>query len=422
VNQTPVPLTGLPDGVVALPPTKADGTLARDRRGRVKTGTSVTLTAAYPADDPVTTSGFTDRDALWAARARRSLDAWTSRYGPDAPERVHAAIRAGLVTAKAATVDGIRLGEIRRTYPTTAAAAWADGRLSATSDATGTAAGTARAAADQIRDLDPGLAQTLSQATGREPHLPVWIAAAHDLATGVSHDGPRAFNQHHFQDTKAYTNPESILTDAGAAPETLDTLGLTRTRFLGLAGTVTATHPAGATLTLTGAPGPTILRIDPNSPWTLTVHPNTRALLVVENLQAAETTAVEHPDCITVYTNGQPSPAVLTAIHDLAAQTPLTVIATDADLGGVRIAARIHDALPPHVLRFMADPADVTSVRGEPFTQTVLDLLRRHGQRPDLIGHFADRIATRGYRVEQEAAICAAVTAVLTRSTRATNE
>ena len=72
------------------------------------------------------------------------------------------------------------------------------------------------------------------------------------------------------------------------------------------------------------------------------VNEGARALLLVENLQAAETACDMFPDVAVIWFAGQPADAVLAVCVSAARQTSGPIlVAPDADLGGVRIANRL---------------------------------------------------------------------------------
>ena len=107
-----------------------------------------------------------------------------------------------------------------------------------------------------------------------------------------------------------------------------------------------------------------------------------------------------------------PRPAaepVLDLIRQAAQSVNQVVICPDADLGGIRIAARIHDSLPPGTRRVIVDAGTAAHDRGDPFSSTTRDLIAAAAQRRDAVGAFAAGCLARGYAVEQEAPTRAAL-------------
>lgn len=82
------------------------------------------------------------------------------------------------------------------------------------------------------------------------------VEAHKDELAGTTHDGPRAFSQTHFGDTKVRDAAPAILAAAGAAPATLAALGLTRSPYLGLGGAIAVVTSNGLPLDLRTLAGP----------------------------------------------------------------------------------------------------------------------------------------------------------------------
>lgn len=280
----------------------------------------------------------------------------------------------------------------------------------------------AQALSGNVRDLDGGLADALADARGHEAaSLPVLVAAAEDLLAGAVHDGPRAFSQAHFGDTKARDDAPVILIAAGASPLTLGALGLVRSPYLGLGGCVGVTGASGTTTDLRAFPGPVRFRIgtDPFHAQLLDDH-GPIELAVVENLQAAETICDSHGTTLAVaWCAGQPADRPLAIITALAARAPRVLIATDADWGGVRIAARITGAIPTAVPVEVLDAGAAPHQPREPFSPRLRDnlgsmqLAAPHPQVRD----FATAVLHRGYPVEQEASVRAVLAHALETET-----
>jgi hypothetical protein len=202
-----------------------------------------------------------------------------------------------------------------------------------------------------------------------------------------------------------------VLADAGVSDEVALILGLRRAPRLGVAGAVDAER-FGTVIRLSALDGPVLLRAD--QPGVRQVTSADR-LIIVENLQAAEALAerIAAPGAAVavVYTAGTPSAAALAVIGDLCAQIPRVLLCPDADLGGVRIAAAVLDALPEAVAArvSLSDAGEWHHGRQRPWPA---DGATVRGLRHELDGP-ASRLAraclARGYRVEQEDTIRAVI-------------
>jgi hypothetical protein len=273
----------------------------------------------------------------------------------------------------------------------------------------------AAAAAALVADLDERLAAALASGRGHEPLLPVLVHAAEDLAAGRVHDGPRAFSQTHFEHTKARDDAPDILAAAGASPQTIAALGLRRSPYLGLGGPLRLTV-AEQPWSLRGVHGPIQIRAD--QPLTVALEGSRPPLLaLIENLQAAESVCDHHPGVAVLWSAGQPSTRTLAIITALSAQAERVLIATDADLGGVRIAGRLLTALPDPARAVILDVGTCPHEPRAPFGEASVTGLEAYTNREDSIGAFARAIAERGYPVEQEAAIRSALLAHLDSTT-----
>ncbi len=102
---------------------------------------------------------------------------------------------------------------------------------------------------------------------------------------------------------------------------------------------------SGQKIPLSLLDGPVLIRADQAN---LTLVTSARSLVIVENLQAAETLAQQPAlqALAIVYLAGQPSPAARRHIAALSSQVVGTLLCLDADLGGVRIANAILSELP----------------------------------------------------------------------------
>lgn len=116
--------------------------------------------------------------------------------------------------------------------------------------------------------------------------------------------------------------------------------------------------------------GPHDIRLSPHMLPRLTVTGPGDVLLVVENWQAAEAVCDARADLPVVWCHGQPPDAVVSMIVQAAQQTSGVVICTDADLGGVRITARIHDKLRSDTTIHVVDVGTVPHEEVGPSTPT----------------------------------------------------
>ena len=171
-NPPTIPLGGLPDGVVARPFNKHDGTVAVDRKRRIKTD-QVVLAAdpqsmLVPAGQSV--PEVVDTDVRWAvAAARRQWTSIEQRFTGRAPAALAALVRAGVVTALA-TVSGDLTVDTYRSWTATAPwRAWHDALTTAARERRDGWTVRAQRAAAAVAALDPGLAAALEGARGNEP-------------------------------------------------------------------------------------------------------------------------------------------------------------------------------------------------------------------------------------------------------------
>lgn len=414
-SATPVPVAGVPDGLTAVAICRADGTLARDRKGRLKV-TQVRLTVRHTDGIPppgTAIDGVATEDLRWAiARQQRRWASITQRFGPTGRDHAVRLAAAGVVDLICTVDDLVRVGEIRYWQRT---ADWDEyQRAEDRRQADGTDRWRARAleVAGQLVAADPGLAEALITFRPGNPRLPVLIHAAEDLLAGVVHDGPRAFSQAHFGDTKARDEVPKILAEAGAAPETLIALGLRRSPYVGLGGPISVRTDAGR-INLDGLDGPVQFRVDQRGTFEVHLNTSARLLVVVENLQAAETTCGVAADIAVLWCAGQPSDSALRLIAQLAASAPRVLVATDADLGGVRIASRILGVLLAHDNITVLDAGRSEHPVREPFGQVSREGLLEAGNGTGPVADFARACLDRGYPVEQEATIRRALRAFI---------
>jgi hypothetical protein len=415
----PLPLPGVPQGLLAYVQPRADGSLPRDRRGRLK-ATRVTLLRdpdrddEPPAEPGETINGVTDQDLAWVTRqdTRRWLSI-SRRFGDAAPEVASLLATAGVVALHCSVTEQATLGSILRWDLTPDWRRHRETRFEQHTDSVSTWTERARATAVRIEPTDPGLARALRTALGSSPLLPVLVYAAEDLVEGNSHDGPRSFSQVHFGNTKARDDVAKILTDAGASPDTLLTLGLVRSPYVGLGGPIILSTTAGQ-WDLSAVTGPTHFRLTEDQPLSARIE-DAAVLALIENKQAAEAMCDAFPNLAVAYIAGQPSDAALELIRSLASRSSRVLIATDADLGGVRITLRLLAAVDGVACAEVLDVGYGDHVPGAPFGDLSIRELSQLSDRPDQVGAFAKACLRRGYRVEQEASIRAALSDVLAR-------
>lgn len=417
-----VPLHGVPVGLAALAAAKPDGTVPHDRKGRavpkriVLTSDGSRAPAAPGGDTGVT---MPSDEARWmtASPTRR----WTTvegRLGERARDCATALARSGVLTISCGVL-GLDVG------PPTAVTLTPDWAALCRNDRDSRAAHVsglrdrAAALAPEVETIDSGLAAALAAAKGHEKTLPVLVAAAEDLLAGVAHDGPRAFSQAHFGDTKARDDAPAILTAAGVFPQALGALGLTRSPYVGLGGAVVVTGRTGERTDLWQFPGPVRFRVDPDPDY-FSARPEpddgSVTLAVIENLQAAETVCDAFGlTTSVVWCAGQPADRPLDLIASLAARADRVLIAPDADWGGVRIAARIVGALPPGTDFEILDAGTAPHDKREPFGTASREGLGmvKHAAPDERLRMFAAAVLARGYPVEQEASARAVLAVAL---------
>jgi len=403
---------------VALAVPRPDGTLPRDRKGRsaprrVVLAADGTRAQAVCGVDPAL---IDDTDWRWiTAVAWRRWATVTSRLNDRAWPSALALTRAGVLTLDCA-VTGLQLGPPTMVRLTSEWAVRVEergrDRVSEVADWRRRAA----ALASEVKDLDSALAEYLESAKGYERHLPVFVAAGEDLLAGVVHDGPRAFSQTHFGNTKVRDDAPDILTGAGVSPLTLAALGLTRSPYLGLGGAVTVTGSTGQSIDLVQFAGPIRFRADPVLALLraqLTHADGTLTLAIVENLQAAETVCDVYGSTLAVaWCAGQPAERPLALMASLAVGAGRVLVAPDADLGGVRIANRIVNALPRGTDVRILDAGAAAHEPGEPFSTATSGLLAalEATAADQRVRTFAAAVGERGYPVEQEACVRAVLT------------
>ena len=397
-----MPLRGVPEGLVALTIPRRVGDelrVPRDRRQRLKP-TRVDLALADAAPPVRTEIPTTDWHWLLGTE-RRAWPTVTSRFGTDAWDTACDLARAGLATIRC-HVAGSSLGDPVGLLLTEQCLAERDAQRSARAATVEELRARAAVAAGDVESLDPGLADALRRARGTDARLPVLVFAAEDLSASRVHDGPRAFSQAHFGETKQRDDAPAVLRAAGAAPQTLAALGLERSPYLGLGGAVRL-----GDIDLPRLRGPVLFRA--NDPALLEARADAaaHALVVIENLQAAENVCDNRTDIAVVYSAGQPSDATLEVMAALAATTGRVLVIPDADLGGVRIAERILSALPSAARVQLIDVGEQPHEPRRPFAAPTVTALEAGTS--GLAARLAKAVLVRGYPVEQEAATRAAV-------------
>lgn len=412
----PIDLPGLPDGLQARPLRQyrrdEDGDLVevRDRRGRRKLDL-VALTATREPTAagaaPTWPAGVSAEYRVFVLGARRR--AWSTvvgRCGEQAWPLAVALARGGAIRVVCRVDDRVRLGAPVRWELTDAWREAADAGRAGRREVREAWRSRAVEAAGSVRDLEPTLAAALETTEPGSPASRVLVHAAEDLVGGVTHDGPRAFSQTHFGDTKAHGNVDAVLREAGVPAGARQQLGVHRSQRLGLAGPVVLKRQ-GSRVDLSLLDGLVELRADQPG-ITVACLPGT-ALVVVENLQAAEVLADRQPELAIAYTAGVPGEASLAHLASLAQHAGRVAIAPDADAGGVRIAEAIMRSLPDGVAATLLDvgisPHRMAAAWSED-SQT-LRTLRRAVDGP--AGALARACLVRGYPVEQEATTLAVV-------------
>jgi Protein of unknown function C-terminus (DUF2399) len=412
-GRVPLPILGLPAGVRAVTVPRrgpAGPAVPVDRRRRVA-ARQIDLVSDLPAPPTRPPAQLTDADINWVlATASRRWPSVEHRFGTDAPQVAFGLVRAGAVTLRCDVREGHKLGRPRSWRLTDEWARQAAERHTARERETASWRDRAGAAGERIKDIDPGLAASLHRARGNELRLRILVHAADDLAHGVYHDGPRAFSQAHFANTKAHDDVAAVLLDAGASEGSVLALGLRRSPYLGLGGPVVLRINSGQELDLGLLDGPIRFRADQRAP--VEAVTDATILLVIENLQAAETACDQFPGAAVAWTAGPPADPSLRLIVGLAKQAQQVLIVPDADLGGVRIAQRILAALDSPRRAQVVDVGTQPHTERAPFGTHSLAGLRA-ATTDVLIGEFAAACLTRGYPVEQEEASRAAISDAL---------
>ncbi|MGH3705297.1 MAG: hypothetical protein ACRDT9_11755, partial [Agromyces sp.] len=202
---------------------------------------------------------------------------------------------------------------------------------------------------------------------------------------------------------------------AGVSESTIGLLGLTRSPYIGLGGALVV---PGLELSKFG--GPVRIRASGVDGWGIALADDARAVVLVENLQAAETVCDQFPDIAVVWFAGQPAEAVLRVCAEVArsaahADLPI-LIAPDADLGGVYITRLIVTVMPTAANVIVVDAGAVVPATMRTFSERTLDALQELSTESSrLVATFAQAVRDRGRPVEQEAAIRQAIRETLQR-------
>jgi hypothetical protein len=356
-----------------------------------------------------------ERDLAWfTATATRRWATVRDRFGDRAERLIHLLCSVGVLTVHTSVTAELRLDAYRSIRLTQSWCSWRAAHLERAAERSDEWTRRAHAAAASIGDLDPGLVDALhSTGPSSQARLPVLVYAAEALAEGTWFDGPRAFSQAFFGDSKARDDAPTLLRAAGASPTTLAAIGLTRSAYLGAGGPLVVTGHGNQAVDLTTFAGPVRFRTDP--PLRFTARPGTTTLAIIENLQAAEAICDQHSDLAVLWCAGQPSSVALDLMADTARGLAV-IIAPDADLGGVRIADRIADRLSDEAKGVtVLDAGAIPHPRPtRKFGSASKAALRAVADSDSPAAALARACLTRGYRVEQEAVIRAAISSSLT--------
>jgi len=403
-------LAGVPEGLVARPVRTyrrgVDGQLVevRTRRGLRKTDRVELVVVGAPT--PVDLQPSEERWLLDAGQRR-----WTGirrRYGEEAWNRAVELARAGVIHLRCAVDERMALSTPQGWVLTEE---WESRRAHATSVRELNREQLRQRAANATSAVESycsELAAALRAATPTNPTLPVLVYAAEDLVEGVMHAGPRAFSQAHFEHTKARDDVAKVLTDAGVPNQVLVELGIRRSARVGVAGPVRGTVRSEE-VALDLLDGPVLLRSDqPGLALRLT---RPVPLIIVENLQAAETLADHCPGVAVIYPAGLPGPAALALIGAVAGDATNVLLIPDADLGGVRIAELVLGAVPDATL---VDIGTFDHPAREPWPEDTLSVRGLRAAVDGPAGALAQACLQRGYPVEQELRTLEAVRRSLT--------
>jgi hypothetical protein len=410
-SQLPLPLAGVPEGLVAVPllQTKPgpDGERVevRNRRRQRKTDRVELVAAAAPV--PLVIDASEQRWLLGAGE--RKWSGITSRYRERAWQRAVELARGGVVRVRCDVDELMAVAQPPLGWVLTDD--WEARRKNAVQTrelSRQELVARAGVAAHAVQERCPELAEALRSASSGSSTTAVLVFAAEDLVDGVVHAGPRAFSQAHFEHTKVRDDASAVLLAAGVPDDVLVQLGIRRSVRLGVAGPIIA-RVGDNTINLPLLDGPVLLRADQRD-LTLTMPEHT-PLVVVENLQAAQVLADQMPELAVLYTAGMPSRDALAHIAALAADAGRVLVIPDADLGGVRIAELVLGAAPHGQL---LDVGSLDHPQREPWAADSVSLRDLNAALDGPAAALAQACLTRGYPVEQEM-----LTAALVRTTLA---
>jgi hypothetical protein len=431
-----VTLDGVPEGLTARSIQKVqrdDETGWRqvtDRRRRLRLNT-VLLLGRRTADADVLGEltdgvGLTPGEKTFVLSAdRRSWSAVERQFGDRTWSTAVELARRDLVMIRCEVADDFKLGP-PTAWQLSRATMMSRRTLQESSEASRAVRETRRLAAlealqtdsERVRRFAPKItgdaleafAAALETASG-SARLPVLMAVADDLLAGVRRSSPRDFSIAHFEDSKERDDVAALLADAGVPDEIAGALGLSRSPRMGVAGRIDA-RINDRYVALSLLAGPVLIRTDQPG---LELVNSARELIIVENLQAAEAvmSTVDHDGGTSlVYTAGQPSPSARRHIAAVGAQAERILLCPDADLGGVRIATAILRELP-HSVATRVTLCDAGAWPHRPQAPWPSDGASVSGLTRALDGPAASLASTclaRGYRVEQEQNVIAAVT------------
>lgn len=408
---TQVPIVGLPDGVTAMLVEQMrrndEGELVpvRTQSGRRRKVKRVDLFAGPVSGDADAAIAAAGETFVLGADSRR----WATienELGEQAWPVTLQLVRCGVVKLRCSVKD-LRLEHPKRWELTAQWRQLRQDRAHQRAEMADEWTARAMAAADEVEPLCAELADALRDRQFTAT-LPVLVAAAEDLVAGAVHDGPRAFSQIHFGDTKERDDVAQILTAADVPVEVLEQLGVRRSSRVGVAGPVIA-EADGQQVPIGPLDGPVTLRAD-QPDLTLRHHGGPHTVVIVENLQAAETLTDRFDDLIVVYTAGLPSQHALDLVGQLTSGATRVLIVPDADFGGVRIAEQLLGVAPGAELVDIGQQAHPTGEAWPGDSESI------RGLRAAIDGSaasLAKACLERGYRVEQELATVRAVSSLI---------
>jgi hypothetical protein len=385
----------LPDGLVAVPRQRRtnEGALRprRDRRGRTKLD-EVEIVASEPTVGALELDEGEERFILGANRRRWSVI--EQRYGTAALERAHSLAKAGVVRLRCRVDENLRLTRPLSWHLTEAWLTHRERSLASRDEERQHWHRRQTTAAAAVESICAELARALRASRPLSPTLPVLVYAAEDLAAGVVNDGPRAFSQRHFGHTKARDDVGHVLREAGVPVDILKRLGVQRSGRIGVAGPITVSA-SGTSYSASALDGPQLLRTDQPGLELALEHPC--ELVLIENLQAAETVADRHPGLAVVYGAGYAGPRALALIEHLAQKATRVLLIPDADADGAAIAARWLAAVQAATI------VDIGEIEHEPTPSLPAWARRKLAEQAEgPVAAFAQAILKRGYPLEEE--------------------